>query len=241
MTGGRIRHERADVLRPGIRTYKPRRTRITARQSSALVAQADFLIPLESARIDLSSIWGAGVPVVMEIGFGSGRTTARMAADDPATGLLAIDIHTPGIGDLLSRIREERLANVRVMEADALVVLSRMIPPHSLAGVRSYFPDPWPKSRHHKRRLVQPPVLDLIGSRLVEGGWWHLATDWAAYAAAISACFAADPGWEGGRVPRPDWRPETPYEHRALREGRAVVDLRFSTVTPTGPRDHPIP
>jgi len=223
----------AGVLRPGIHTYKPRRTRITERAARALAEQAAFILDPSAPVIDLAGTWGDDVPVIVEIGFGDGLATAAMAAADPATGILAIDVHTPGVGDLLARIGEANLRNVRVMEADALGVLSRMVPPHSLAGARSYFPDPWPKARHHKRRLVQPEVLDLLHGRLVPGGTWHIATDWEEYADAISACFSADARWRGGVVERPAWRPVTRYERRALRDGRAITDLVFAT-RPTG-------
>lgn len=215
------------VLPPGIRTYKPRRSRITARAERAITEQARYLIPTHDGPLDLSSEWGLGVPVVMEIGFGDGRATAQMAAADPATGILAVDVHTPGVGNLLWRIDEGGLANVRVMEADALRVLDRMIPPSSLAGLRTYFPDPWPKARHHKRRLIQPSVLDLAAGRLVDGGFWHLATDWSEYATAIVGCFAEDSRWAGGVTPRPANRPETRYERRAIAEGRPVTDLLY--------------
>ena len=170
------------------------------------------------------------MPVILEIGFGTGEATADMATREPLTGILAIDIHTPGVGNLLDLLDRAELTNVRVMEADGLLVLKRMIPSGALTGVRSFFPDPWPKARHHKRRLVQPRVLDLVADRLRSGGYWHLATDWTEYADAILACFADDPRWTGGVIDRPDWRPETRYERRALREGREVVDLRFRTV-----------
>lgn len=230
----RVRHERPDVLGRGIRTYKPRRTRMTDRQQRALDEQATFVLPLQAHPLDLGAVWGPGVPVVMEIGFGSGDATARMAAGDPGTGILAIDIHTPGVGDLLARIGEDGLTGVRVMEADALLVLARMIPAHSLAGVRTYFPDPWPKSRHHKRRIVQPPILDLVRSRLVPGGTWHLATDWDPYAYAIAECFDAAQAWAGGVIRRPGWRPETRYERRALLDGRTITDLLYRTDSHAG-------
>lgn len=221
--------EAPGVLRPGIRTYKPRRTRITDRASRALVEQAAFILDPSARDLDLAGTWGDGVPVILEIGFGDGLATAGMAAADPATGILAIDVHTPGVGDLLARIGEAGLANVRVMEADALGVLNRLVPPHSLAGVRSYFPDPWPKARHHKRRLVQPEVLDLVHSRLVPGGTWHIATDWDEYAEWIGTCFSEDTRWHGGVVDRPSSRPVTRYERRALRDGRAITDIQFAT------------
>lgn len=220
------------VLRPGLRTYKPRRTRISARESRALVEQAAFLLPAEGAPIDLAAVWGQDTPVVVEIGFGDGLATALMAAADPGTGILGIDVHTPGVGDLLDRIAGAGLVNVRVIEAEALGVLASRIPVGTLAGVRTYFPDPWPKARHHKRRLVQPAVLDLVASRLRPGGTWHLATDWDDYAEAMRDCFAADPRWTGGDIPRPAGRPVTRYERRALRDGRRITDLEYRR-TPT--------
>ncbi|MHB1211193.1 MAG: tRNA (guanosine(46)-N7)-methyltransferase TrmB [Candidatus Nanopelagicales bacterium] len=213
----------------GVRTYKPRRSRIRAREAAALAGDSPFLLLVATEPLDLAAVWGRGVPVVAEIGFGTGAATASMAKDEPATGILAIDVHTPGVGDLLWRINRDRLANVRVVEADALAVLEYMVPPASLAGVRSFFPDPWPKARHHKRRLVQSGVLDLVASRLVTGGWWHLATDWAEYAEWIEDAFAASPAWTGATVERPESRPVTRYEARALLAGRAIVDLEFRT------------
>lgn len=224
-----VRHG-GSVLRPGIRTFKPRRSRITQRQSQALEAQPPWLLPSASDEpLDLAALWGAGVPVVAEIGFGMGSPTAAMAQADPATGVLAIDIHTPGVGDLLAEIHERNLANIRVIEADALGVLSTRVGSHALAGLRSYFPDPWPKARHFKRRLVQPAVLDLAWSRLASGGSWHLATDWSEYAGWMQEVFAGDPKWQGGIIERPAWRPVTGYERRALREGRQIVDLLYRT------------
>ncbi len=172
------------------------------------------------------------MPVVLEIGFGDGRATAQMAAADPHTGILAIDVHTPGVGALLALVGEMGLTNVRVMEADALGVLARMVPPESLAGLRTFFPDPWPKARHHKRRLVQPEVIEIVHSRLTPGGSWHLATDWGAYAEWAEVRFEADARWQGGVIDRPDWRPVTRYERRALRDGRVITDLLYRS-TPT--------
>jgi tRNA (guanine-N7-)-methyltransferase len=216
------------VLGPGIRTYKPRRSRITQRQLQALGERQWRLEPGDQP-LDLAAIWGPQTPVILEIGFGTGEATAQLAAESPDTGILALDIHTPGVGNLLDLISRNELANIRVMEADALLVLKRMIPAASLAGVRTYFPDPWPKARHHKRRLIQAPVLDLVASRLRPGGSWHIATDWDEYVLSIEAAFAEQTGWTGGRVDRPDWRPVTHYEQRALREGREITDLMFRT------------
>ena len=214
-------HGPSGILRPGIRTYKPRRTRITERQERALQQQAAFIIPVGTSPIDTIAVWGIDVPVVMEIGFGDGLAAAEMAAADPTTGLLAIDVHTPGVGGLLARVGDASLTNVRVMEAG------------SLHGVRTYFPDPWPKARHHKRRIVQSEVLDLVHSRLQVGGSWHLATDWAEYADWIQSCFDEHRGWIGGVIERPPWRPVTRYERRALHDGRSITDLVFRTVAAT--------
>jgi len=227
MTAGANGLAASTVLRPGIRTFKPRRSRMTKREAAALTAYADLRLPFSTDELDLSAIWGVGTPVVMEIGFGSGTTTAAMGASSPSIGILAVDIHTPGVGDLLDLIGEQDLTNVRVMEADAIAVLEFMIAPGSLAGVRSFFPDPWPKARHHKRRLVQPDIATLVASRLSPGGYWQLATDWDEYAQAMQVVFAADPQWSGGLVPRSDDRPLTHYETRALRAGRTVADLRY--------------
>lgn len=222
------------VLRPGIRTFKPRRSRMSERQRSALRDNGRWLLELADGELDLGATWGVGVPVILEIGFGTGGATADLAEDDPHTGILAVDIHTPGVGNLVDLVARRGLTNVRVMEADALAVLDTMIGSGSLTGVRSYFPDPWPKARHHKRRLVQQPILDLVRSRLLPGGTWHLATDWQEYATSMEQLFAADCGWRGGVVDRPTWRPETNYERRAVAEGRQITDLVFHTVPPAG-------
>jgi tRNA (guanine-N7-)-methyltransferase len=166
--------------------------------------------------------------MVVEIGFGTGASTVAMAEHDRSTALLAIDVHTPGIGDLLDKAGAAQLTNVRVMEADALTVLERMVLPGSLSGVRSYFPDPWPKARHHKRRLVQPPIAQLLNSRLIPGGYWHIATDWDEYAESIKLVMAAESGWVGGQIKRPESRPVTMFEGRALREGRTITDLFYT-------------
>ena len=200
---------------------------MTQREATALVAHAGFLVAVQRDPLDLDRVWDGPTPTILEIGFGTGATTAAMAAAAPDTGILAVDVHTPGVGDLLDLISARALTNVRVIEADALAVLEFMIAPAALAGVRSYFPDPWPKARHHKRRLVQPDVLALVGSRLGAGGFWHLATDWQEYADAMVACFVADPRWAGGVIDRPHDRPVTHYEARALRERREITDLRF--------------
>jgi tRNA (guanine-N7-)-methyltransferase len=139
-------------------------------------------------------------------------------------------VHTPGVGELLHRINEEDLTQVRVIEGDAVVVLKQMIPAGSLAGVRLYFPDPWPKARHHKRRIVQPEYATLLATLVRPGGFWHLATDIADYAEQMIEVLEASPEWIGGVIDRPDYRPVTKYESIALEAGRPITDLLYTRV-----------
>lgn len=208
---------------PPIRTFKPRRGRVTARQQRGFEIGAAYLVEPAAATAACDAL---GPDVICEIGFGTGEATAAMAQAEPDIGIIAIDIHTPGVGDLLHRIAETPLPNVRVIHGDGLEVLPTL-PMARLRGIRTYFPDPWPKARHHKRRLIQPHVLDLAARVIREGGTWHTATDWIEYADAIDAAFAADPRWRGGRIARPAWRPVTRYETTALREGRPIVDAVY--------------
>ena len=209
-----------------IRTYKPRRGRVTPRQAAALDLHDGLLIEMDDAEFTLAEVWG-DLPVVVEIGFGTGAATIEMAQRRLDLGLLAIDVHTPGIGDLLHRVRAAGLTNVRVMEADALEVLRTMIPQGSLAGIRTYFPDPWPKARHHKRRLVTAEHASLIGSRAAPSATWDLATDWAPYADQMVDVLDKHPMWTGSIVERPSHRPVTRFEQTALDQGRQVTDLRY--------------
>ena len=209
-----------------IRTYKPRRGRVTPRQAAAIDWNDGLLIEVDEPGFSLEKEW-AGLPVILEIGFGTGAATVTMAQQRLDLGLLAIDVHTPGIGDLLHRVREAGLTNVRVMEADAIEVLRTMIPERSLAGIRLYFPDPWPKARHHKRRLVTPQHATLLGSRAAPSATWDLATDWAPYAEQMIDVLDAHPMWAGGRIDRPAERPVTRFEQTALDQGREITDLRY--------------
>ena len=225
------RHESSSLFSPGIRTFKTRRGRITPGQERALIEQSHLIIALREEPVDVIRDWQMpGAPLIVEIGFGTGASTVAMAQREPDSALLAIDVHTPGVGDLLDKAATASVTNIRVMEADALTVLERMIAPDSLAGVRSLFPDPWPKARHHKRRLVQPPVAELIHSRLARGGYWHIATDWDEYAECIEAVMSEQHGWAGGRIERPAERPVTMFETRANTDGRRVSDFRYTKV-----------
>ena len=210
----------------GIRTFKPRRSRITKSQQFAVDNPRELTILYEDALLGWPS---SGTALYLDIGFGNGVSTLHFAQAEPQAAFLAIDVHTPGVGDLLSELHTQEITNVRVMETDALAVLENMIAPNSLAGVYTLFPDPWQKARHHKRRIVQQSILDLMHSRITPGGFWHIATDWAHYAQSISELFAQPNNqmqWDGGKVSRPD-RALTRYEQRALDEGRIVSDFRY--------------
>lgn len=221
-----------------IRTYKPRRGRVSAKQAAALVIDDGLLITLPDSTdrtitestietLDLGRLFGSR-PVVLEIGFGTGAATAATARAEPDVGILAVEVHTAGLGDLLLRIRADSLSNVRVVDGDALVLIRTMIPDESLDGIRSYFPDPWQKARHHKRRLVTVDNAEILGSRTRAGGFWHLATDWAPYAEHILEVMSLSPHWDGGIIERPDSRPVTRYESTALGAHRDIFDLWFT-------------
>lgn len=183
-----------------------------------------------AAPLDAPTAFGRKAPLVLEIGSGMGETTAAIAAAHPDTDYLAVEVHLPGVGALLKRIGEQQLANLRVIRHDAVEVLDRMIAPGSLAGLHIYFPDPWPKKRHHKRRLVQPALIALAASRLAPGGYLHLATDWVPYAEHMLEVLSAEPllaNSAPGFAPRPAHRPLTKFENRGLKLGHEVRDLLF--------------
>ncbi|MFZ5509698.1 MAG: tRNA (guanosine(46)-N7)-methyltransferase TrmB, partial [Pseudomonadota bacterium] len=164
------------------------------------------------------------------IGCGMGETTVAIAAAHRDKDFIGIEVHTPGVGSLLKRIEEQGLTNLRVIQHDAVEVLRDMIPADSLAGVHIFFPDPWPKKRHHKRRLIQPSFVALLASRLKPGGYVHLATDWQDYAEQMLAVLSAEPALENtaaGFAARPEYRPQTKFEARGLRLGHGVWDLVF--------------
>lgn len=215
------------TLRPGIRTFKPRRSRITRREQRAIDNPSGLLITQQDFTFDFNALFEVTTPPVLEIGFGIGDATLAYAQSQPDVPILAIDVHTPGVGRLIADLQENQIANVRVMEADAITVLEQNVPDQSLSGVRSFFPDPWPKARHFKRRLVQPAVIDLVASKLIPGGWWHIATDWPDYAEWIGSTFSAYPAFTGGAIDRPHDRPITHFEQRGISEGRPIVDFRY--------------
>jgi tRNA (guanine-N7-)-methyltransferase len=186
--------------------------------------------------LDLERWFGRRAPVMFEIGSGMGESTAALAAAAPDIDHLAVEVYQPGLGQLLMRIQEQGLTNLRLLRADAVIVLREHIAADSLAGVRIYFPDPWPKRKHHKRRLVQPEFVALAASRISPGGTLHMATDWAHYADQMREVCDAEPtlrperGTREDWTPRPPWRPLTKFEQRAVHEGRAVRDLIYRRV-----------
>ncbi|MEV5008686.1 tRNA (guanosine(46)-N7)-methyltransferase TrmB [Streptomyces sp. NPDC093064] len=220
-----------------IRSFQPRRSRVTAGQADALQRLwPAWGLDIDGQRvIDLAELFGNTRPVVLEIGFGMGEATARMAAEDPDTNILAVDVHTPGQGNLLSLADRHGLGNVRVGNGDAIILLREMLAPDSLDGLRVYFPDPWPKKRHHKRRLIQPEFLMLAATRLRPGAVVHCATDWEPYAQQMLDVLTAHPDFEntqadGGFAPRPGFRPLTRFEGQGLEKGHVVNDLLFRRV-----------
>lgn len=187
-------------------------------------------VPYTGQPLNLDQAFGRQAPKILEIGFGMGETTAKIAAANPDMDYLGIEVHTPGVGSLLKQIEEQGLTNLRVMQHDAVEVLRNMIAPASLDGAQIFFPDPWPKKRHHKRRLVQPPLVALIASRLKPGGTLHVATDWQDYAEQILAVLSGEASLQNtadGFAPRPDSRPQTKFETRGLRLGHGVWDIVF--------------
>lgn len=216
----RLRRVRSFVRRPG---------RLTPAQQRAL---AEYLPSwsLDPELGDARSSFGADAPLIVEIGFGNGEALALMAANEPEHNFLGIEVHEPGVGHLLQALVRQDRSNVRVAMRDATEVLEQQVRPASLAQVRIYFPDPWPKKRHHKRRLIQTPVVTQIAKCLQPGGLLHLATDWAPYAEwmleVIAGCGElrnlGDP-W----VERPAWRPETRFERRGLQRGHQIFDLLY--------------
>lgn len=219
-----------------IRTFHPRRGRVTEAQGGAIERLwSRWGLDVDGTPLEPRSLFAGpeapeGLPVVLEIGFGMGDATARMAAEEPGTGVLAVDVHTPGQGNLLHLAERGGLTNVRVGNGDAVVLLRDMLPEASLAGLRVYFPDPWPKARHHKRRLIQPEFVALAVSRLAPGATLHCATDWEPYAEQMLQVLTAEPALANtcdGWAPRPDSRPLTKFERQGLAKGHRVHDLVF--------------
>ena len=212
-----------------IRTYRLRGSRITGPQQSALDKYWDaYGIEYSTEFLNITSLFPTAEEVVLEIGFGMGEATALIARDFPNTGYLAVEVHKPGIGKLMARVEELALSNIRIIEGDAHPIITTMIPDKSVDGVHLFFPDPWPKKRHNKRRIVNAEFLALIHPKIKDGGFFHIATDWVPYAEYIEEVFAASPLFTGGVVERPDWRPVTRFEGQGITKDHQVTDLRYT-------------
>jgi tRNA (guanine-N7-)-methyltransferase len=219
---------------PRIRSYVLRAGRVGSGQARALAEIGpQFLLPYQPAELDLGVVFGRVAARILEIGFGMGEGLAEIAAAHPENDYLGVEVHTPGVGALLKQIGERGLTNVRVIQHDAVDVLNRMLAPASLAGIHIFFPDPWHKKRHHKRRLIKPPFVAQLRSKLKPGGILHLATDWEDYAQQMMEVLSCAEGLsntcgDGQFAPRPEHRPLTKFELRGERLGHGVWDLVFS-------------
>ncbi|CAN5140995.1 tRNA (guanosine(46)-N7)-methyltransferase TrmB [soil metagenome] len=214
-----------------IRSFVTRAGRLSTAQGRALeILGPQFCIPYAKSQLDFNLAFRRQAPTILEIGFGMGETSAKIAAGMPQNNFLGVEVHTPGVGSLLKLIGEQGLENLRLIQHDAVEVLTHMIAPASLAGAHVFFPDPWHKARHNKRRLIQGPLVNLLASRLAPGGYLHCATDWEEYAEQMLAVLGAEPmlaNRADGYAARPDYRPVTKFENRGLRLGHGVWDLVF--------------
>ena len=214
-----------------IRSYVLRQGRVSnAQQRSLETLLPRFVIPYAAKQLDLDTAFGRSAPKILEIGFGMGESTAVIAQAQPQHDFLAIEVHSPGVGSLLKQIDELGLSNIRIIQHDAVDVLQNMIPDHALDGVHIFFPDPWHKSRHKKRRLIQPPLVAMLANKLKPGGYLHVATDWEDYAVQVLEVLNADPllaNTAPDYAPRPAYRPLTKFEQRGLRLGHGVWDVLF--------------
>jgi tRNA (guanine-N7-)-methyltransferase len=221
---GRVRGVRSFVLRNG---------RLTEGQQRALDELLPGLgVPAGSGPLDFSTLFGNHHPVILEIGFGNGDATWQMARAEPGLNFIGAEVHRPGVGHLLLKLEEHAIGNVRIACEDGVQFLRERVGPGSLAGLRLYFPDPWPKKRHHKRRIVQPAFTGLMAEKLATGSLVHFATDWEDYARHMLQVMQDDGRFEncsaqGDYSPRPSWRPLTKYERRGQRLGHGVYDLLF--------------
>ena len=189
-----------------------------------------FLVPYRAERLDATATFGRAAPLILEIGFGMGDATAKIAQVRPQDNFLCCEVHEPGVGALLKRCGEQGIDNIRIIQHDAVQVLENMLVPEQLDGVHIFFPDPWHKARHHKRRLIQPAFVSRLITRLKPGGRLHCATDWQPYAEQMLQVLSAEPGLTNTAAdyaPKPDYRPVTKFEHRGLNLGHGVWDLVF--------------
>ncbi|TAK92436.1 MAG: tRNA (guanosine(46)-N7)-methyltransferase TrmB [Burkholderiaceae bacterium] len=219
----RNRHIRSFVLRQGKMSE--------AQKNWVQTLYPKYGLAYQKQVTDFSAAFNRAAPLIVEIGFGMGDATAQIAAARPDDNFLGLEVHTPGVGALLNKIETQGLTNLRVLQHDAVEVLRDMIAPDSLAGLHIFFPDPWPKARHHKRRLIQSPFVQLLASRLQPGGYIHCATDWEHYAEQMLEVLSAEPqlvNIAAGYAPKPAYRPLTKFEQRGLKLGHGVWDVVFT-------------
>ena len=226
----------ADIPFPrAIRSFVRRTGRTTLSQAKAFAdVGPQFLLPYNAGLMDYLSAFQRSAPTILEIGFGMGEATAHIAAVLPDTNFLCCEVHTPGVGALLKRITEGELQNIRILQHDAVEVIDHMLAPCTLDGVHIFFPDPWHKKKHNKRRLIQPPLIARLAARLKPGGYLHCATDWQPYAEQILEVLSAEPllmnaaeKTTDGYAPKPDYRPLTKFENRGIKLGHGVWDVVF--------------
>ena len=225
--------ENEDIKKRPIRSFVLRQGRLTTAQERALeTGMPQFGISYAPEQLDLNAAFGRSASrKILEIGFGMGETTAHIAEQHPEWDILGIEVHAPGVGSLLKQVGERGLTNIRVIQHDAVEVLNNMIADHSLDGVHIFFPDPWHKKRHHKRRLIQAGFVKLLSTKLKPGGYLHVATDWQEYAEWILEILRAEPALQntsGDYTTKPDYRPLTKFEKRGINLGHGVWDIVFN-------------
>lgn len=211
----------------GIKSFRLRGKRMTRAQNAALIRSWDQFGIEFGTPVDIDHLFPNAREIIVEIGFGMGDATAEIAKAHPDNGYVAIEVHPPGIGKLLSLIEEHTLKNVYIIEGDAIEILESMFKDHSIHGFHLFFPDPWPKQKHNKRRIVNAEFLKLIHRKLIANGYINIATDWVPYAQWISDVFAQSTQFTGGEVPRPTWRPYTKFEGKGLAKDHRVSDFHY--------------
>lgn len=218
-------------IRREIKTFVLRTSRMTDSQKRDYeTLSTRWCIPFEKKPLNFADIFNNSNPVVVEIGFGMGAATAIIAEQNPNINYLGLEVHTPGVGRLLGNIRDKNLQNLLIVEHDAMEVLEYMIPDNSVSGFHVFFPDPWPKKKHHKRRLMQRPRTNLLSKKLYEGGYVYMATDWEPYAEFALEELSLTENLKNkydGYAPHQDWRPETKFEHKGLLAERKICELFF--------------
>lgn len=210
------------------RSYRLRGVRITpAQQEARDNLWAKFGVEFQESQIDLESLFPKAQPIVMEIGYGMGEATWQIAKANPSTNYLGVEVHMPGVGKLMARLDEYELTNVRLIERDVFEVFYYMVKDESLDGVHLFFPDPWPKKRHFKRRIINERFLSDVAAKLKPGGYLHIATDWVPYAERISEVFSVSDLFTGGVVAKPEWRPLTRFEGQGIDKKHQVTDFMY--------------